>query len=420
MNREKDIRKQNWIGAILLMLIGGFPNGYLQAQTDSCLQANSNAITSLTSDDFTDLQFLKPLVANKQIVLLGESSHGIGEFYSLKSRLVKFLYQECGFEVLAMESGLGDIYFELKNLDKRSAVELRNGTVYNNFQCQEILPLFELIKSSQSNSKPLTFVGIDSQNFGTSMDKIKEIVRKYLPNNKDSLINELNKYYRIPSMLWIEDKTPLFQLAYSIKMATNRVHKILTDNKKDILTSFNYSNSDFDMLVRVIENHQEAMKLDWRTDNPSSKRDSLMAENLFWLMRNMIPNKKIILWAHNGHIDKSPSIGNPYKWLGNYVKEYFMEASYQIGLFAQKGETYEWWTKSSKSFDNSGLGQVENHYSFSKISFNQLQKGLQSCPKSHERMKGFELENGGNIDFVPILRFDGLITIQNAHIPTYK
>ncbi len=420
MSKGKINRKRNWIGVILLIRMVFCPAGYLFAQSDSCLKANSMAINSLTSDDFSDLQFLKPLVANKQVVLLGESSHGIGEYYALKSRLVKFLYRECGFEVLAMESGLGDIHFELQNLDKLSAVELRNGTVYNNFQCKEILPLFELIKSSHSNPKPLQFVGIDSQNFGTSLVKIKAIVRKYLPNNKDSLVQAIGKYYRIPGMLWTEDKTPLFQLADSIEKAAIKIHKILIDNKNDILTSFNYSNTDFNILLRVMENHRDAMKLDWNTDNPSSKRDSLMAENLFWLMRNLIPNKKIILWAHNGHIDKKPSIGNPYKWLGNYVKEYFMDASYHIGLFAQKGETYEWWTKTSKPFDNSGLGQVENHFSFSKISFNQLQNGLQSCPKSHERMKGFELENGGNLDFVPILRFDGLITIQNGHIPTYE
>ncbi|MBK8655173.1 MAG: hypothetical protein IPN20_14995 [Haliscomenobacter sp.] len=57
-------------------------------------------------------------------MLLGRAP-GIGEYYSLKSRLVKFLHAECGFEVLAIESGIGDVYLEYRKADTISAVALR-------------------------------------------------------------------------------------------------------------------------------------------------------------------------------------------------------------------------------------------------------------------------------------------------------
>lgn len=43
---------------------------------------------------FKDLQMLKPLLHDKRIVFLGESSHGVGEFNLAKTRLVQFLHQE--------------------------------------------------------------------------------------------------------------------------------------------------------------------------------------------------------------------------------------------------------------------------------------------------------------------------------------
>jgi hypothetical protein len=41
------------------------------------------------------------------------------------------------------------------------------------------------------------------------------------------------------------------------------------------------------------------------TGNEVSVRDLQMAENLIWLAEKAYPGKKIIVWAHNGHIAKS-------------------------------------------------------------------------------------------------------------------
>ena len=38
-----------------------------------------------------------------------------------------------------------------------------------------------------------------------------------------------------------------------------------------------------------------------------SIRDSVMAENFFWMIENVFPEDKIIVWAHNGHICKTNS-----------------------------------------------------------------------------------------------------------------
>src|SRR5947199_3209454 len=59
-------------------------------------------------DDFSDLEPLRAAIGTARIVQLGEQSHGDGATFHAKARLIKFLHQKMGFDVLAFESGLYD------------------------------------------------------------------------------------------------------------------------------------------------------------------------------------------------------------------------------------------------------------------------------------------------------------------------
>ena len=63
---------------------------------------------SSNDEDFSDLESLKKIIGDTRVVLLGEQSHGGGTTYEAKVRLIKFLHQEMGFEVMAFESGMFD------------------------------------------------------------------------------------------------------------------------------------------------------------------------------------------------------------------------------------------------------------------------------------------------------------------------
>lgn len=63
---------------------------------------------SIGQDKFSDLDILIPLLADKRIVYLGENSHGVAEFNLVKTRLIQYMHQTLGFNIVAFESGLGD------------------------------------------------------------------------------------------------------------------------------------------------------------------------------------------------------------------------------------------------------------------------------------------------------------------------
>lgn len=391
------------------------PNLFLPGQTKDVKSTTdcSYEITSVLSDKFDDLNFLKTKVKNKKIVLLGESSHTIGDYYLLKTRLVKFLHQECGFEVFAMESGMADVYTIYRQLDTLSAAQLMKKTLFANLSCNEMRPLFEYIKNNSDNK--LYYYGFDSQDHGSSLKLIKSLLHKYYGATSDSLAENLNKYYQIPPLAWQVDKAPVFKLADTIMTSATELIRMFQSVKdklmeKEIITDIHYK-----ILERSLYNHKEAVNLNWNTDSPLEKRDSLMAENVFWLANEVFPNKKIIIWAHNTHIDKGGTDALN-KSMGYYIHRKMGKKSYHIGLYAKTGELYWWWTKDTRSFSNNQNNDIETVADIYPITFLDISKSRQ---KFHTPLMGYEAEFGRKVTFVPSRRYDAIINFRKVSASTY-
>ncbi|MFL5542988.1 MAG: hypothetical protein ACJ8J0_28675, partial [Longimicrobiaceae bacterium] len=88
------------------------------------LQANAHPIRSLdvADRDFSDLEPLKAAIGSSRVVLLGEQSHGDGTTFLAKARLIAFLHQEMGFDVLAWESGIWDVHRVWEHVQAGEAV----------------------------------------------------------------------------------------------------------------------------------------------------------------------------------------------------------------------------------------------------------------------------------------------------------
>ena len=65
---------------------------------------------SLAEDDFADLRPLIGLIGDARVVGLGEPTHGDGAHFHAKTRLIRFLHEVMGFDVLVWESGMYDCY----------------------------------------------------------------------------------------------------------------------------------------------------------------------------------------------------------------------------------------------------------------------------------------------------------------------
>jgi len=101
-------------------------------------------IRSLTSENFSDLQCLKYYLMNKDLVALGESCHGTKQYSQIKVRLIKFLHEEMGFDVIAFESGLYECFYTNENIQELSGLDaIKNSIFYYVWGTPDVLDLFD-------------------------------------------------------------------------------------------------------------------------------------------------------------------------------------------------------------------------------------------------------------------------------------
>jgi erythromycin esterase-like protein len=102
-----------------------------------------------SDEDFTDLTPIAAAIGDARIVQLGEGTHGDGAAFAAKVRLVKFLHQHHGFDVLLWESGTYDV----RSVDDAiragadPAAAARLGLISNWAESAEVLPLFEYVRN---------------------------------------------------------------------------------------------------------------------------------------------------------------------------------------------------------------------------------------------------------------------------------
>jgi erythromycin esterase len=273
------------------------------------LRENAKPLSSLDSDDYADLQFLKEVIGESRIVQLGESGHGVAEFNRAKVRLIKFLHQEMGFEVVAFESSLFECFLADRNAESLSSVDLMKECLYPVWHTWEVVPLFDYIKETRTGNRPLILAGFDMQ--PSNLDRYE---------NRPSFLTDIVKQLDpdLASELKGWEHTLLAAVRTSNMWRLSEVADDLMPQYRELLDWFNAHDDDLldlfpsdpaiplmaRQLVRTTLNLLEHGK---GRGTPGLScfgevRDHGMAVNLSYLVRKAYRGKKTIVWAHNYHI----------------------------------------------------------------------------------------------------------------------
>ncbi|MVO08754.1 hypothetical protein GOQ30_06200 [Flavobacterium sp. TP390] len=247
--------------------------------------------------------FLNESLKNKEIVLLGEATHGDGDTFEIKSNLVEFLVKEKGYDTFAFEAR---DFFEIEYLNGNPSLQnfMHESFKYNWVRkwspwgpSKQIQPLVDLFANNKLNYVGLEPFYLDSYqsqqsflylqnsfeklNLKSYSTKIWEVLsatrERLIASNEgvseeefDAYIKALEYLYEEISNIAYEENLFLLQTIENTITAT-KIHKfkspITDDDELNIFTNL---------------------------------RDAQMAKNLIWFKKRY-PKAKIVGWMANFH-----------------------------------------------------------------------------------------------------------------------
>ena len=251
------------------------------------------------------------------------------------------------------------------------------------------------------------------------------ILKDYDKELSDSLFTRMFSYQRSYGFSSNNDSINYLKHRDIFVETSNTAKRYLEENKDAIISKHKLNKTLFQVMVRSLSMFSASYNLPFSDRWESfGLRDSLMVENLKWMLKEVYPNKKVIIWAHNGHVEKGAMENGYMKTMGQFLKEKYPKDYYTIGLFANSGVLYQFWTKKTIPIQQTDSTFIEHRLisSGKKIPFLDLSQDKKNSNNKwiFEITKAFELENGGIIRFVPTTRFDALIVVKESIAPTYN
>jgi len=296
--------------------------------------ARRHAIRSLFSDDFSDLQFLKPLLAGKRIVQLGEASHGVAESSWAKVRLIKFLHQEMGFDVVAFEGAFDQCFDANKEIGTLAPHDVMNHCMFWTWRTNEVSTLFEYMAAVRKTARPLTLAGFDIQISGSVVDKTR--LRAMLAIADAALASRLDDFEKEVGA----GKLLTAQRGASAQAFYEDVARAL-GAQRAALRKAGYVPMDIDVEIQAAHARGRLARMNEHLDVPNSKdgntvRDAAMAEQLDFLLDSLYPQHKVIVWAHNMHVSNAPAAGD-FPSMGELLAQRRREEMYTVGFYMGHG-----------------------------------------------------------------------------------
>ena len=356
------------------------------------------------ADDFRDLEPLRKSLQGVRVVMLGEQDHGDGTTFLAKTRMIRFLHERMGFDVLAFESGLYDCakVWERLTAGEPAQKAMPRGVFTIWTRSREVQPLIEYVGAQVTTKHPLEIAGVDCQLTGSASEEllVPDLAKALGPKLAGG--PEWERVVRVIRLLassaWEAGTEPVPPAAEQEAFA-----RTIETWRAGIDSAF---------WKQFLKSLRVTAEQEWCTDyrdhtanvDVFAMRDRQMGDNLLWLAREKYPKRKIIVWAATGHnarklatIDplaakrpriytaRTPSGDAVWQPMGEVAWRELGSELYSIGFIAYEGEYSRLWAKNAQTIQVSP-GSLEDL--FARAGFTNAFLDFRRAPRwLHEPIK---------------------------------
>lgn len=281
--------------AVTAFVIGCFNYSFAQTNIERYVKDNINPVKSLdiNTSGYDDLEAIGKAIGEARVVMLGEQDHGDAPAYLAKTRIIKYLHEKKGFNVLAFESdfyALNEGWSQVSESKDDIAGFLRKNIypIWSKCDACSYL-LYQYIPQTFTTEHPLQITGFDNQlglaftmqDLKTRLDSVLTSVGYADENKRKSLTSEIDSFLHTRGQ----------NISPGDKAA-------LQADLKDLKNILSNSLGGDDLWTVTVQNLISYTNLNYET------RDEQMAANLEWLLEHPYEGEKVIVWAANTHIMK--------------------------------------------------------------------------------------------------------------------
>jgi erythromycin esterase len=322
------------------------------------LGAHALPLTHLDPDaSLDDLEPLRDIIGGARVVAIGENSHFITEFALLRRRILRFLVERCGFTVLAFEYGFSegfalDAWAQGEGADEDLSAHLATAIPVGVDE-----PLRWIRRHNATAKAPLRFAGIDIPAAGGSLLPALAPVADYLRQIDPETLPAIQTAMRIAESFAgasAASAAPAWtRLAATDQDALTAIllRLLIRFRAVEILYVSRGGRPSYDIALRRLE---AACHADYGframadlfagsgLTADTSARDVFMAESVQWHLQRSGPGTRIVLAAHNAHIQKTPVsfdghlTGLP---MGQHLHNVLGDDYFALGLTSIAGHT---------------------------------------------------------------------------------
>jgi erythromycin esterase len=285
--------------------------------------------------DDEDLKGLEHILGEARVVNLGEATHGDGAAFLAKTRLVKYLHQRLGFDVLVLESSLYTCTKMWSALvGGAQAYDAAALCVFDTWkESAQMQPLFEYLADNARTDHPLAVWGMDPQLSGSASNAVllhdieqvfgEERVREFAATHH-RLLDVMTR--RSPEQT-AADEASLRSLRQSVESLPHEEAPFW----RRVVEGMLYMHEDHRLF------HENGRKVAVRALN---LRDEEMARNLIWLALERFPDRKLIVWSasiHGARAVPQEERATPREVMGEFVSAELGDAYSSVGFLAYEG-----------------------------------------------------------------------------------
>ncbi|NEU08005.1 erythromycin esterase family protein [Flavihumibacter sp. R14] len=335
----------------------------------NCIAQNNNALKFLDSIAIPlqlgpDASLINPALyescfKNKDLIALGESTHGTKEFNSYKAEIIRHLITNDKLKTIIFETE----YCNVKKLNdfllngKSDSLLYAMSGLYGIYKTQEVYEMLTWIKNynrSVESAQRIQIKGADMQDPYAITKSILENV-KDLNLLKPASFDRLNKLHKLYAPAK-EIKHSKEDFAAYKEMINDLYHLV---NQDKSIESRQY--------VRLLE-QTIGLRETSNFSQYRELRDKFLAENVIYLYQQKPVDSKIVLWAHNGHIAHA-EVGKTHR-MGYHLQKRLGDNYYAMAFAFDEGASRIY------DFEGSPRGYKNFNYS-SSVKSNSLEFALQ-------------------------------------------